>query len=63
MSPKMTFEDVRTLLHTLDELFVLGGKLWEAALVRHPELNTTPLPDLSELDTVRADALNRVSER
>lgn len=57
----MKLKDVLSLLQFLDDLFVLGGKLLHAAKAKHPELNTAPLPDLSEMDAAREDAIKRTS--
>jgi len=57
----LSLADVLTLLSSLDELFGLAGKLIEAAQGKHPELVTTPLPDLSEMDRAREEAIKRVS--
>jgi len=57
----MRLSDVMALLKFLDGLFGLAGKLIEAAQGKHPELVTTPLPDLSEMDRAREEAIKRVS--
>jgi len=53
---------VLALITFLDNLFSLGGKLLEAAIQKEPTLLTTPLPDLSEMDKAREDALNKIKE-
>lgn len=58
----MTPEAIIVLLQFLDDLFQLGGKLMAAAIQKHPELNTNPLPDLKPLDDARKDALDRTKE-
>lgn len=55
----MSAEAVIALLGFLDEMFSLGGKLVAAAMQKHPELRTDPLPDLSDMDKAREDALKR----
>ncbi len=57
----MNLQEILQLLRFLDDLFTLGGKLVEAAKAKHPELNTTPLPDLSEMDEARKEATKRAS--
>jgi len=56
----MTTGEITNLLIFLDDLFQLGGKLLEAAIVKTPELQTAQLPDLQEMDQARNDALNRI---
>ena len=59
----MTPAEVLALITFLDELFNLGGKLVEAALQKAPELITTPLPELTDMDKARSDAEARVEKK
>lgn len=58
----MTPQAVLALITTLDTFFELGGKLLEEAMKREPSLNVAPIPDLSEVDKARADALSRTGQ-
>lgn len=57
----MSAAGVLALLGFLDEFFNLGGKLVEAAIQKHPELRTDPLPGVEDLDQARDDARKRTS--
>ena len=56
----MTPAEVVALIGFLDELFSLGGQLVQAALDKKPELKLDRIPDLTEMEQSRKDALNRV---
>lgn len=58
----MTPQAVLALITTLDAFFELGGKLLEEAMKREPSLNVAPVPDLSEVDHARADAVTRIGQ-
>ncbi len=57
----MTPVEVLALVQFLDDLFILGGQLVDAAKAKHPELDMAPLPDLAEMDKAREDAIKRTS--
>jgi len=58
----MSVQEVLVLLQFLDDLFELGGKMVAVAQGKHPELVTTPLPDLAEMDKAREAAIKRTSD-
>lgn len=57
----MTPEAVIALITFLDNLFKLGGNLIQAAVQKEPVLNVTSLPDLTDVDQARKDAIIRIS--
>lgn len=59
----MTSAEVITLLKFLDNVFQLGGKLIETAIQKTPQLRTDPLPNLSEMEQARRDAISRIKKR
>ena len=52
--------EIIQLIGYLDDLFILGGKLIEAAVQKKPELQLEPLEDLSDMDKARREAIDRI---
>jgi len=57
----MTPAAIIALISFLDDLFNLGGTLIQAAIQKEPVLETAVLPDLTDVDQARQDAVTKTS--